>query len=203
MGKFDLGITDTSKRLSTLTWGRTIRPSRYTVSWRFFWRNLRESASEKWSYGCSRNFPTDISVCPLYGSRHLKPLNDSVNEGWNSAIIFNGSRPQLDYCMGFRRSAFTNKYLEKFTPFVGEVTDTFTSYFMATWRMYLASLTCEVRCCTAALDIADRQNAHSMTLRWEVLLNSSDLRNAKRSFTGRYCLPPFRMITETIRIYGH
>jgi len=35
---------------------------------------------------------------------------------------------------------------------------------MATWRMYFPFFTCEVKCGAAALDVADRQNAHSMTL---------------------------------------
>ncbi|KAF2470890.1 uncharacterized protein BDR25DRAFT_325227 [Lindgomyces ingoldianus] len=35
---------------------------------------------------------------------------------------------------------------------------------MATYYMYFPFLTCEVRCGAVALDIADRQNAHSMTL---------------------------------------
>ncbi|KAG9228695.1 hypothetical protein BJ875DRAFT_525764 [Amylocarpus encephaloides] len=35
---------------------------------------------------------------------------------------------------------------------------------MATWQMYLAFLTCEVKCGATTLDITDRQNAHSMTL---------------------------------------
>lgn len=35
---------------------------------------------------------------------------------------------------------------------------------MATYFMYFPSLTCEVKCGAAALDVADRQNAHSMTL---------------------------------------
>jgi hypothetical protein len=114
----------------------------------------------------------DISplICPscqvlrIYGANHLKPLNESVNEGWNCAIPFYRPRPQPDYSVGFGRSAFTNNQLETFTPFVGEVTDSFASYFMATWQMYLPFLTCEVKCGAAALDIADRQNAHSMTL---------------------------------------
>lgn len=35
---------------------------------------------------------------------------------------------------------------------------------MATWWMYFPFLTCEVKCGAVALDIVDRQNAHSMTL---------------------------------------
>jgi hypothetical protein len=61
-------------------------------------------------------------------------------------------------------SAFTDEQLERLMPFVGEIPDTFTSHFMATWQMYSPFLTCEVKCGAAALDVADRQNAHSMTL---------------------------------------
>ncbi|PGH03921.1 hypothetical protein GX51_03757 [Blastomyces parvus] len=44
------------------------------------------------------------------------------------------------------------------------------SFFMATYYMHFPFLTCEVKCGATALDIADRQNAHSMTLsvdRWK------------------------------------
>jgi len=45
---------------------------------------------------------------------------------------------------------------------MGELTD--TSFFMATYLMYFPFLTCELKCSAAALDIADRQNAYSMTM---------------------------------------
>ncbi|KAK4031685.1 hypothetical protein C8A01DRAFT_41869, partial [Parachaetomium inaequale] len=37
-------------------------------------------------------------------------------------------------------------------------------FFMATYYMYFPLLACEVKCGAAALEIADRQNAYSMTL---------------------------------------
>jgi hypothetical protein len=58
----------------------------------------------------------------------------------------NAPLPQPDYSVGFGRSAFTDDQLEKLKPFVGEIIDTFTSYFIATWQMYLPFLTCEVKC---------------------------------------------------------
>jgi len=67
-----------------------------------------------------------------YGATYFNPLTESVNEGWNSARPFYGPRLQLDYSVGFGRSAFTEDQLEKLKPFVGEVSDSFTSYFMAT-----------------------------------------------------------------------
>lgn len=45
---------------------------------------------------------------------------------------------------------------------MGELTD--TSFFIGTYYMYFPFLTCEIKCGAAALDIADRQNAHSMTM---------------------------------------
>lgn len=38
------------------------------------------------------------------------------------------------------------------------------TYFMATTQMYFPFLTCEVKCGAAALDVADHQNMHSMTV---------------------------------------
>ena len=88
----------------------------------------------------------------------LDHLNESINEDWNSAITFCGPRPQPGYSVGFGGSAFTDKQLEKLTPFVGEIADSCTSYFMGTSRMYFPFLS------AVALNIADRQNAHSMAL---------------------------------------
>ncbi|KAK4206103.1 hypothetical protein QBC37DRAFT_242996, partial [Rhypophila decipiens] len=95
---------------------------------------------------------------------HLKHLVESVNEGWNNSIPFTSTRPQPDYSVGFRREAFTDDQLIKLSPFIGDFITGDQSLFMATYYMYFPFLTCEVKCGAAALDIADRQNAHSMTL---------------------------------------
>jgi hypothetical protein len=95
-------------------------------------------------------------------AKHLKCTIESVNEGWNNSIPFLGPRPQPDYAVGFKRTAFTENQLSKIKPILGDIMD--ESFFMATYYMYFPFLTCEVKCGAAALDIADRQNAHSMTL---------------------------------------
>lgn len=97
-----------------------------------------------------------------YGATHLEHLIEGVNEGWTASIPVEGPRPQPDYSVGFRRSAFTNEQHKKLGPLIGSVYD--TSLFLATYRMYFPFLTCEVKCGAAALDVADRQNAHSMTI---------------------------------------
>lgn len=77
-------------------------------------------------------------------------------------VVFpwDGPRPQSDYSVGFRPLAFIEEQLNKLDPLVGSVFD--TSFFVATYRMYFPFLTCEGKCGAAALDVADRQNAHSM-----------------------------------------
>ncbi|PGH01460.1 hypothetical protein GX51_05270 [Blastomyces parvus] len=97
-----------------------------------------------------------------YGATHLECLDEGVNKGWNNSISFCGPCPQPDYSVGFKRSAFTVDQLEKLKPFIGDWEC--TSFFMATDTMHFPFLTCEVKCSEVALDIADRQNAHSMTL---------------------------------------
>jgi hypothetical protein len=50
------------------------------------------------------------------------------------------------------------------------------SLFIGTYYMYFPFLTCKVKCGAAALDVADRQNAHSMALAVRgIFLNSLDL----------------------------
>jgi hypothetical protein len=97
-------------------------------------------------------------------SAGLECLIESVNEGWNNAIPLTGTRPQPDYSVGFKREAFTGDQLDKLSPFIGDFLAGDQSFFMATYYMYFPFLTCEVKCGAAALDVADRQNAHSMTL---------------------------------------
>ncbi|KAK0832552.1 hypothetical protein LTS02_018245, partial [Friedmanniomyces endolithicus] len=96
------------------------------------------------------------------GATHLQCLIESVNDGWNNSIPITRTRPQPDFAVGFRREAFTQDQLDRMHPVVGDFND--QSYFMATWYMYFPFFTCEVKCGAAALDIADRQNAHSMAI---------------------------------------
>ncbi|KAL6883051.1 hypothetical protein HDV57DRAFT_470674 [Trichoderma longibrachiatum] len=97
-----------------------------------------------------------------YGAKHLDILTESVNEGWNNSIPLTGIRPQPDYSVGFSRDAFTTEQLDKLSPFIGDIfTD--MSFFMGAYYMYFPFLACEVQC-RDSLAIADRQNAHTITL---------------------------------------
>ena len=97
------------------------------------------------------------------GAKHLKHLIENIDEGWVKSIpLVNGPRPQPDFSVGLKSTAFTRDQLKKLKPFVGDWQD--TSRLVATDEMYFPFLTCEVKCGNEALNIADRQNAHSASV---------------------------------------
>ncbi|KAF4632378.1 hypothetical protein G7Y89_g5746 [Cudoniella acicularis] len=207
MGKFDLGITDTSKKLC-----QTLLDTKQPVPQQSLFRDdVFDETCEAVRARNEAMAVRDITplICPsaqvlrIFGASHLKALNESVDERWNCARPICGPRPQPDYSVGFGRSAFTNTQLEKLAPFVGEVADTSTSIFMATWQMYFPFLTCEVKCGAAALDVADRQNAHSMTLAVRATVELFRLVNRERELHREILAFSISHDHETVRIYGH
>jgi hypothetical protein len=138
-----------------------------------------------------------------FGANHLDILIEGVNEGWNNSIPLTSPRPQPDYSVGFRRDAFTEDQLAKLSPFIGDFIAGDQSLFMATYLMYFPFLTCEVKCGAAVLDIADRQNAHSMTLAVRGIVEL--FRAVKRDDEVNRKILAFSISHDyaTVRIYGH
>ncbi|OJD31648.1 uncharacterized protein BKCO1_4600077 [Diplodia corticola] len=133
--------------------------------------------------------------------RHSRILVETVNEGWNSSIPVTSPRPQPDYSAGFRREAFTADQLKLLGPFVGTLWD--ESYFAATWYMYFPFLTCEVKCGAAALDIADRQNAHSATLAVRAVVELFRLVKREQEIDREILAFSVSHDHRMVRIYGH
>ncbi|KAK1045431.1 hypothetical protein LTR74_018146 [Friedmanniomyces endolithicus] len=135
------------------------------------------------------------------GATHLRSLTESVNEGWNKSIAITKTRPQPDYAVGFSREAFTQEQLDRMHPVVGDYND--QSYFMATWYMYFPFLTCEVKCGAAALDVADRQNAHSTAIAVRAVVEL--FRTVKREQELHREILAFSVSHDhcSARIYGH
>ena len=136
-----------------------------------------------------------------FGAKHLEILVEAVNEGWNNSILITKTRPQPDYSVRFRRKAFTKDQLKRLEPFIGDLSD--TSFFMATYYMYFPFLMCEVKCGTAALDVADKQNAHSMTMAVRGIVEL--FRLVKRETEVHQQILAFSVLHDqrTVRIYGH
>ena len=140
-------------------------------------------------------------VLAIRGSRHCRLLIESVNEGWNNSIPLTKPRPQPDYSVGFRREAFTETQLQKLQPFVGYLTD--NSFFMGTWYMYFPFFSSEAKCGAAALDMADRQNAHSMTLAVRGVVELFRLVKREKVLHREILAFSISHDHRSVRIYGH
>ena len=105
--------------------------------------------------------------------------------------------------MKFERSAFTEKQLEKLESFVDEIESKIQTYFMTTTRMYFLFLICEIKCDAAALDVVDRQNAHSMTVIVRALVEL--FRSMKREKELNRKIFAFFISHDhrSVKIYGH
>lgn len=104
------------------------------------------------------------------GAKHLDNLRETVNACWTNSITFvnapgsrPGPRPQPDFGLGFKRDAFSREQLQKLQPFIGNLL-TDATLIAATYNMYFPFFSAEVKCGAAALDVADRQNAHTQSV---------------------------------------
>jgi len=205
MDKSDLDITDASKSLCR----RLLESEQDVPKDSLFRDDLFERTCRKIQDRNEARVIQDISrlIVPsaetlaTYGATHLDHLIEGVNEAWMGSIPVEGPKPQPDYSVGFRRSAFTDEQLKKLDPLIGSVFD--TSFFVATYRMYFPFLTCEVKCGAAALDVADRQNAHSMTVAVRGVVEL--YRAVKREKELHREILAFSISHDhsTVRIYGH
>ncbi|KAL8722333.1 MAG: hypothetical protein Q9225_001181 [Loekoesia sp. 1 TL-2023] len=209
MGEFNLDIVDASKRLC-----RNLLEKKQTVPrdslfrddlFKKTFRKIQDKNEARVVQDITRLIVPSAESLATYGTTNLDCLVESVNEGWNSAIPVYGPRPQPDYSVGFGRSAFTEGQLKKLEPFVGDILfgSKYTSYFMATWYMYFPFLTCEVKCGAAALDIADRQNAHSMTLAVRGIVELFRLVKREKELHREILAFSISHDHDSVRIYGH
>ena len=205
MGKSELGTTDASKSFC-----RTLLETEQTVPDDSLFRDdLFEETCEMVRNKNEARVVRDISpliapsaeILAIRGVKHLKILIESTNEGWSNSIPITPTRPQPDYSVGFRRTAFTEDQLKKLSPFVGGLSE--KSYFMATYYMYLPFLTCEVKCGAAALDVADRQNAHSITMAMRGVVELFRLVKREKELHREIIAFSISHDHRTVRIYGH
>ncbi|CAJ2508421.1 Uu.00g134470.m01.CDS01 [Anthostomella pinea] len=115
---------------------------------------------------------------------------------------FCGPRPQPDYGLGFKREAFTHPQLQKLEPFIGNVLRD-CSYFAATYDMFLPFLTSEVKCGAGALDVADRQNAHSQVVALRGLVELFRLVGRETELHRQINGFSVSHSDEYVRIWGH
>lgn len=95
----------------------------------------------------------------IEGRKEFQGLVEGHNDLWVKAVPFYGPRPQPDHTFGFKWSNFTELQRRKLGIEPSE-----RSYYTAREDIYFPFLTSEVKCGKQGLDLADRPNAHSMTI---------------------------------------
>ncbi|KAH6714478.1 hypothetical protein BKA61DRAFT_632343 [Leptodontidium sp. MPI-SDFR-AT-0119] len=193
MRKSELGIADTSKTVY-----RTLLEAEQTIPEDSLFQDdlfdetcemIQDRNEAKVIQDIARLIVPSVQSLAIRGAKRLKPLIESVNEGWDSSIALTKPRPQPDYS------------LEKIQPFIGSFSE--VSLFMGTYYMYFPFLTCEVKCGAAALDVADRQNAHSMTLAVRGIVELFRLVKREKELHREILAFSISHDHRTVRIYGH
>lgn len=105
--------------------------------------------------------------------------------------------------MGFRREAFTDNQLDKLSPFISDFIARDQSFFIATYYMYFPFLTSKVNCGDAALNIADRQNAHSTTLAVRAIVELFRLVKREKELHREILSFSISHDNRSVRIYGY
>jgi len=136
------------------------------------------------------------------GAKHLKHLIETVDKSWIKSIpLVKGPRPQPDFAVGVKPSAFTSDQLKKLQPSIGDWQT--TSRLVATDEMYFPFLTSEVKCGNEALNIADRQNAHSAAVAANAIVELYRLVSRQDELNQKILTFSISHDNEAVRIYGH
>ncbi|EDN10308.1 predicted protein [Histoplasma mississippiense (nom. inval.)] len=158
--------------------------------------HLVVSINEAWSNSVSLDAASITTDPPLQSQQPIKPPYMRISK----APQFQLPRPQPDYAVGFSYQAFTQKQLSNLTPFIGDISQ--TSFFLGTADMFFPFLTSEVKG-KAALDIADRQNAHSMTLAVRGVVELFRIVKREKELNGEILGFSISYDYCSVRIYGH
>merc|ERR1711964_940898 len=205
MRKWELGIADVSKIICrTLLEAEQMVPEDSLFEDDIFDETcemIQDRNEAKVIQDIARLIVPSAESLAIRGAKHLKTLIESVNEGWDNSIALTKPRPQPDYAVGFKRTAFTEDQLKRILPFVGGFSE--LSLFMGTYYMYFPFLTCEVKCGAAALDVADRQNAHSMTLAVRGVVELFRLVKREKELHREILAFSISHDHSTVSIYGH
>jgi len=138
----------------------------------------------------------------LRGATNLEHLIETVDESWIKSIpLVKGPRPQPDLAVGLKSSAFTFDQLKKLQPSVGDWQT--TSRLVATDEMYFPFLTAEVKCGNEALNIADRQNAHSAAVAANAVVELYRLVSRQDELNQKILTFSISHDNEAVRMYGH
>ena len=164
-------------------------------------RNVRDKNEARILLDFARLLTPSPESLAAFGATDLDILVESVNEGWNNSIPITSPRPQPDFVVGFRRSVFSDVQFSKVQPLFGDISS--LSYFRATYYMFFPFLTCEVKYGATGLDLADRQNAHSMTLAVRGIVELFKLGKREKELHRELRTFSISHDHRTVRLYGY
>ena len=205
MDDSELGITDASKSLCQDLLQKECAVPRDTVfrddAFHTACRNLRDRNEARVVQDIARLIVPSPEALAALGDKDLEILIESVNEGWNNSVPVTSVRPQPDFSVGFRQSMFSEDQLKKVQPLLGDFSS--LSFLRATWYMYFPFLTSEVKCGLPGIDVADRQNAHSMTLAVRGIVGLFRLAKRENELNGEILTFSISHDHRMVRLYGH
>ncbi|PYI09784.1 hypothetical protein BO78DRAFT_307399 [Aspergillus sclerotiicarbonarius CBS 121057] len=141
--------------------------------------------------------PTAENQC-IRGRQSLQHVIDGYNDLWMKTEAIYGSKPQPDHTRGLRWSMFDESQRQKL-----EVQPNMKSVFTAREEIYFPYLTGEVKCGLQALEIADRQNLHSMCVALRGLVHLSRMAGCVEAVHRRILGFSISHDLETVRIHGY
>lgn len=134
------------------------------------------------------------------GLPELDCLRETTNDRWTKSIPIEGPRPQPDFAVGFDVMEFSTVQIKKIDQ---KLRPNNPTYFSATLDMFFPFLTCEVTCDGECISIADRRNAHSMTIAIRGVVELYRQVERAKELQGKVLGFSISLDVHQVRIYAH
>ncbi|CRG82899.1 hypothetical protein PISL3812_00246 [Talaromyces islandicus] len=134
----------------------------------------------------------------IQGKTRLKNVIDGYNDLWVKTEPIYGPKPQPDHARGLRWSTFSENQRRK----LGIKPDE-KSLYTAQEDMYFPYVTAEIKCGNQALELADRQNMHSMCIAMRAVVSLSRAAGYPERVHQRILGFSMSHDLEGLRIYGY
>ncbi|KAJ5752798.1 hypothetical protein N7520_009715 [Penicillium odoratum] len=134
----------------------------------------------------------------IQGNKSLKDVIDGYNDPWLKTEPIYGPKPQPDHARGLRWSAFSETQRRK----LGIKPDEKSPYTVRE-DMYFPYLTAEIKCGNQALELADRQNMHSMCIALRAVVSLCQAAGCTEEVHRRILGFSISHELEGFRIYGY
>ncbi|KAJ5100744.1 hypothetical protein N7456_006796 [Penicillium angulare] len=134
----------------------------------------------------------------IRGTQGLRDVIDGYNDPWLKTEPIYGPKPQPDHARGLKWSVFTESQRRK----LGIRPDEKSPY-TAREDMYFPYLTAEIKCGNQALELADRQNMHSMCIALRAVVSLCQAAGCTEEVHRRILGFSISHELDGFRIYGY